>query len=207
MTRLITTLVLALGAFTLSAAADPARAGNFNCAVVYDEFESLMNRRFLVEPADFVATLPGRISKEQFEGNANAGFHLYPSRKGMGIGIVKTNQNTYAKFLFHWSQPMVDGSFHLIIDEVVRYGRVADGYAPRRSGPFRLKPGMAIDLDSGSYILEQGNLAMEDPDDTDLESGDLKYEAGIEGGERVLKSVNAAQVQFPEETMCQSRAD
>jgi len=28
------------------------------------------------EGADFVATLPGRISKEQFEGNANAGFHL-----------------------------------------------------------------------------------------------------------------------------------
>jgi len=181
-------------------AVEPAGAGNFNCAVVYDEFESLMNKRFLVEPSELVQTLPGRMSKQQFESVAHAGFRLYPSRKGMGIGVLNTNQNIHAKFLFHWSQPMVDGSSHVIIDELVKYGRVDDGYAPRRLGPFRLKPGMALDVDSGSYVAMTDNLVGDGPDARKSESGDLKYEAGE--GEPVLRSVNGAEVEFPLESLC-----
>lgn len=95
---------------------------------------------------------------------------------------------------------MVDGGTHVIIDEIVKYGRVADGYAPRRLGPFRLKPGMALDVDSGSYVPMEGDLAAEDPDGRKRESGDLKYEAN-EGGP-VLRSVNGAEVEFPLESMC-----
>ncbi|HSH41108.1 MAG TPA: hypothetical protein VK973_03160 [Arenicellales bacterium] len=194
-------LARALAALTLTAVSAAAAAGSFNCAVVYDEFESLMNKRFLTQPDQFVATQPGQISKEQFEGVANAGFLLYPAREGMGIGILTTNQNIHAKFLFHWSQPMEDGSTHLILDEVVKYGRVSDGYAPSRVGPFRLKPGMSIDLDSGNYVPMESSLIDGQEFARKQETGDLLYESGPDGA--VLRAVNGAEVQFPLETLCQ----
>lgn len=199
--RLMRILSWALWASMLAAASSTALAGSFNCAVVYDEFESLMNKRFLMQPDQFVRTLPGRISEQQFESVANAGFELYPGRRGMGIGILTTNQNIYAKFLFHWSQEMVDGTKHVIIDELVKYGRVADGHAPDRVGPFRLKPGMSIDIDNGVYVPVGGMASREMERNSVNETGDLLYEVGAEGA--VLKAVNGAEVQFPLETLCQ----
>lgn len=198
--RLSIILTQALCALILTAPGVTS-AGSFNCAVVYDEFESLMNERFLTRPDEFVRTLPGRISKQQFEGVSNADFHLYPERDGMGIGVLITNQNIHAKFLFHWSQPMVDDSSHVIIDELVKYGRVDDGYAPSRVGPFRLKPGMALDVDTGGYVPMEGGLVEEEELVRKRENGDLLYEVGPEG--TMLKAVNGAEVQFPLETMCQ----
>lgn len=192
---------LIIACLALLAAAGPASAGSFNCAVVYDEFESLMNKRFLQAPGEFVRTLPGRISKQQFEGVANAKFHLYPGRDGMGIGILTTTQNIHAKFLFHWSQPMADGTTHVILDEIVKYGRVSDGYAPSRIGPFRLKPGMSIDIDSTDYIPLEGDLIPDEEREKKRQNGDLQYVVNDE--EAVLKSVNGARVEFPLETMCQ----
>lgn len=193
-------LAVAFGLVTLLPASGTSRANDFNCAVVYDEFESLMNKDFLVAPSELVQTLPGRVSQEQFEGVADAGFQLYPGREGLGIGVLNTNQNVHAKFLFHWSQPMVDGSRHVIIDEIVKYGRVADGYAPSRVGPFRLKRGMALDVDTGRYVPAEDGLGGEDPDAGPREAGDLKHEA-VNGG-AVLRSVNGAEVEFPLESMC-----
>jgi hypothetical protein len=197
------TLAQALCAATIAASA-VAHAGSFDCAVVYDEFESLMNKRFLVQPDSYVRTQPGRISQEQFEGVSNANFLLYPAREGMGIGILQTNQNIHAKFLFHWSQPMTDGSTHLIIDEVVKYGRVSDGYAPSRIGPFRLKPGMSIDIDRGDYVPMGSTRIPEDELARRREAGDLLYETDPDGG--VLRVVNGAEVQFPLETLCRSES-
>lgn len=194
-------LTQALCVSMLAAASNAALAGSFNCAVVYDEFESLMNKRFLMQPDEFVRTQRERMSKEQFEGVSNADFHLYPSREGMGTGILTTNQNIHAKFLFHWSRPMVDDTRHVIIDEVVKYGRVSDGYAPNRIGPFRLKPGMSIDIDSGDYVPTEVGLIEEEELARKREAGDLFYEAGPDG--TVLKAVNGAEVQFPLETLCQ----
>jgi len=201
MIRLFRIPALAWGVALLASLPGAAHGGSFNCAVVYDEFESLMNKRFLVEPGEFVRTLPGRISKQQFEGVSNADFHLYPGRENLGIGILRTNLNVHAKFLFHWSQPMADGTVHVILDVVVKYGRVSDGYAPQRIGPFRLRPGMAIDIDSGDYVPMEAGIIKEDPDGKRHESGDLNYEVGPQG--TVLKSVNGAEVEFPLETMCQ----
>lgn len=189
-----------LCAIMLFGISETAPAGDLNCAVVYDEFESLMNKRFLTQPDQFVRTLPGRISREQFEGVSNAGFVLYPAREGMGIGILTTNQNISAKFLFHWSQPMVDETTHVIIDEVVKYGRVSDGYAPSRIGPFRLKPGMSVDIDTGEYVPVEDGLIHDQQQARKREAGDLLYETGPDGG--ALKSVNGAEVQYPLETLC-----
>lgn len=198
--RLTKYLALVVCGFALLPVPVPVWGGNFDCAVVYDEFESLMNKRFLRAPDRFVRTLPGRISKQQFEGVSNADFHLYPRRDGMGIGILTTNQNIHAKFLFHWSRPMADGTTHVIIDEAVKYGRVADGYAPNRIGPFRLKPGMAIDIDSGSYVPVRVNLLQNEATGNKVETGDLQYQFGAAGP--VLESANDARVQFPLETLC-----
>lgn len=200
LTALTARLVIVLVSVVV-APVSTVNAGSFNCAVVYDEFESLMNKRFLMEPDRFVRTLPGRISKQQFDGVSNADFHLHPGRQGMGIGILLTNLNIHAKFLFHWSQPMADGTVHVIIDEVVKYGRVADGYAPSRVGPFRLKPGMSLDLDSGNYAPMDNELLAADTQEHKRNSADLQYEVGDDGN--VLKAVNGAQVQFPLETLCQ----
>lgn len=188
----------------LAAACGVAWGQAFNCAVVYDEFESLMNKRFLTHPDEFVRTLPGSISQQQFEDVSNAGFLLYPGRQGMGIGVLTTTQNIHAKFLFHWSQPMVDDTTHVILDEVVKYGRVADGYAAERIGPFRLRPGASIDIDTGEYVKSEGlgGLGGLDADSAgQRETGDLLHEAGPDGA--VLKAVNGAQVQFPLDTLCQ----
>lgn len=185
----------------LAAGPGAALAGTFNCAVVYDEFESLMNKRFLVQPDDFVRTQPGSISMEQFQDVSAADFLLYPGRQGMGIGILTTNQNIRAKFLFHWSQPMVDDTRHVIIDEVVKFGRAADGYAPSRMGPFRLKPGMAIDIDNGVYVPAREGLVRDEELARKQQTGDLLYEVNPDGA--VLRSVNDAEVLFPLETLCQ----
>lgn len=198
--RLTRISIPALCACALLAASTAAHAGSFDCSVIYDEFESLMNKQFLMQPDQFVGTLPGRISREQFEGVSDADFHLYPGREGMGIGILTTNKNIHAKFLFHWSQPMIDDTTHVIIDEVVKYGRVEDGYSPSRIGPFRLKPGMSIDIDSASYVPVDGDLIPDEEQEKKRASGDLKYETGPDGV--VLESVNDAEVQFPLETMC-----
>jgi len=196
--QLKTTISLITCAFALLPAAGAA-AGDFDCSVVYDEFESLMNRQFLETPDRYVQTVPGRVSREQFESVTGAGFRLYPSREGMGIGIMVTNRNVHAKFLFHWSDEVSDGPGHVIIEELVKYGRVEDGYAPQRIGPFRLKPGMAIDIDGGDYVPMEGALLKEDQR-VERESGDLLYEAGPDGS--AIKSVNGAEVQFPLDTLC-----
>lgn len=175
-------------------------AGTFDCSVVYDEFESLMNKQFLINPDKYVQTLPGQISKQQFEGVSNAHFHLYPTRKGLGIGVLTTNLNTHAKFLFHFGQPMADGTVQVIIDQVVKYGRVEDGYAPQRIGPFRLNPGMSIDIDSGKYVPLPGELTNPEDQKNQKKNGDLLYDVGPDGS--ILKAVNGAAVEFPLDTLC-----
>ena len=190
-------VICALALLLLSA---KVYAGTFDCSVVYDEFESLMNKQFLANPDKYVQTLPGQISKQQFGGVSKANFHLYPSRNGLGIGILTTNLNTHAKFLFHFGDPMADGTVQVVIDELVKYGRVEDGYAPERIGPFRLEPGMSIDIDTGKYVPLPGELTKPEDQQNQTKNGDLLYDVGDNGS--VLKAVNGAAVEFPLETLC-----
>lgn len=95
---------------------------------------------------------------------------------------------------------MTDGSVQVVIDEVVKYGRVSDGYAPTRIGPFRLKPGMSVDLDGGDYVPLPGDLATTQEKKNEPDTGDLQYDGNADGG--VLKAVNGAAVAFPLETLC-----
>lgn len=180
-----------------------ALGGYFNCAVIYDEFESLMNNQFLVEPDRFIATERQSLSRPQFERLQKGRFHLYPERADLGIAIFRTNQNLHGKMLFHWEE-VAGNETHLVIDEAVIFGRVADGYASTRHGPLRLKPGVRIDLDTFDYVIPErtGAAVATAPLRDPLEDADLVFGLDPGTGEPTLAAVNQASLQFPTETLC-----
>lgn len=176
----------------------PGLAGYFNCSVVYDEFESLMNKQFLTEPDRFVSTVNQRLSRSEFEQLQRGQFQLYEERADMGIAIFRTSENLSGKMLYRWSEPLTDGHYHLVIEQVVLYGSVEYGYGARRSGPYRIKPGYGLDLDTGQYDNKFDQTAP----DTKAFTIDLKHSVDPESGDSVFEAVNDALIHFPVETMC-----
>jgi hypothetical protein len=177
----------------------PALSGYFNCSVIYDEFESLMNKQFLTNPDTFVSTVNQRLSKTEYETLQKGQFLLYEERADMGIAVFRTDENLSGKLLFRWSDPLVDGQSHLVIEHVVILSRVEDGYGPRRMGPFRIKPGFGLDLDTGLYDTRIGQTP-------ETEAGkvtvDVRHGIDPESGEGIIEAANDAQLHFPLESMC-----
>ena len=56
-------LFVLLAAAALGLTSTPAVAGPFDCSVVYDEFDSLMNKNFLVKPGSYVRVVEGKLSR------------------------------------------------------------------------------------------------------------------------------------------------
>ncbi len=158
-----------------------------------------MNKQFLTEPDRFVSTVKQRLTKTEFETLQKGLFLLYEERADMGIAVFRTDENLSGKLLFRWSDPLVDGQSNLVIEEVIIFSRVEDGYGPRRIGPFRIKPGFGLDLDTGQYDTRIGQAP-------ETESGkisvDLRHGIDPESGEGVFEAANDAQLQFPLESMC-----
>ena len=175
----------------------PAISGYFNCSVIYDEFESLMNKEFLLEPDRFISTISQRLTKSEFENLQKGQFLVYEERTDMGIAIFRTNENLSGKLLFRWSDPLVDGQSHLIIEQATIFGRVEDGYGPKRTGPFRVKSGFGLDLDTGQYDTRIGQI----PGQENI-TVDLRHSIDPESGEAVFEAANDAVIHFPVETMC-----
>lgn len=169
-----------------------ANAGYFDCSVVYDEFDQLMNKQFLIEPDRFVATIRDRLTREQFAKLNLNRFLLHADRKGFGIGIVKTNRNTYGRFLFEWAAPTeTDPSLSaFLIEETILFGRVDNGYAPRRLPRIHLNAQFAVDMDNGSVL------------DVSEPNADVVYLATDDGV--YVEAINGAQLQFPTESLCHS---
>ena len=44
----------------------PAGASNFDCSVVYDEFDQLMMANFLIDPTQYVQTLNGTLARNEY---------------------------------------------------------------------------------------------------------------------------------------------
>jgi len=176
----------------------PVLAGYFNCSVIYDEFESLMNKQFLQEPDRFVSTVNQRLTRSEFEGLQKGQFTVYQHRAGMGIAVFRTNENLSGKLLFHWSEPLVDGQSHLIIENGVIFSSVRDGYGARRIGPFRVKPGYGLDLDTGQYDTHIGQTQSQ----TETIMVDLTHSIDPDSGEPAIEAANDALLHFPVETMC-----
>ena len=128
----------------------PAYAGPFDCGVVYDEFDSFMNKNFLMQPDAYVRTLQGRISRSEYNSKQKGVLLLNASRKGFGVAIVHTNKNTRGKFLFTWSgRGDLRGSPLLILRDVTLFGRVQDGFGRRTYREIRVSSSQTVDLDTG----------------------------------------------------------
>ena len=168
----------------------PATAGYFDCSVVYDEYENLMNKQFLMEPDRFVATIRERLTMEQFAEIGSDRFLLYAQREGLGIAVIVTNRNTHGKMLFTWDKATADEATApaFLIEDTVLFGRVEDGFAPRRLSRVHLNPGLAVDVDTGAIA------------DSDEPSTDIAYIAGEDG--IYVEAVNGATLEFPTESLC-----
>lgn len=164
-----------------------AQAGLFNCNVVYDEFDSFMNKDFLVQPQAYGKTLQGKISQAEAAKQSGA-LLLRLSRKGMGVAIVRTNKNAFGKFLFSWSgRGDLRGMPLLILRDVILFGRVQDGAGVKKRREIRVSASQMVDLDTGRAT--QGNGA------------DIRYQA-IDAKTIQLEAVNGAKLFFPMETLC-----
>jgi len=178
-----------------------AQGGYFDCSVVYDEFESLMNNRFLTEPDRFVPVNSGPFHLRDYEQQQKGKFTLYPERAELGVIVFRTNENLHGKMLYRFSD-VVEGERHLILEEVVVFARVADGYAPSRYGPVRLKPKNGIDLDSGqTFLLVEGDKTAA-KEQAEQAKADLGYFIDTDSGEPVIAALNQSLLQFPLETLC-----
>jgi len=78
------------------------------------------------------------------------------------------------------------------------YGRVDDGYAPRRLAPIRIKPGFAPDLDSGRQVEAVRDAA----DVVSAPDPAADVIVGMDGANLYLRAVNGARLWFPLESMC-----
>jgi hypothetical protein len=123
-----------------------------DCSVIYDEFESLMHKQFLVQPGDYLPVAEAQLSEFDFAAQQQGKFLLYEEREDAGILIFLTGENRYGKLLYRWSDPLPDNRRHLLILEGLYYEAVASGLLPTRFGPIRVSANMGVDLDAWQLV-------------------------------------------------------
>jgi hypothetical protein len=162
-------------------------AGPFDCSVAYDEYDSFMNRNFLIKPEAYVATLENAVTQAQASKQAGA-LMLRSGRQGMGAAVIRTNKNAYGKFLFSWEgRGDLRGTPLLILRDVTVFAKVETGAGQKKFREIRISASQLIDLDSGRAT--QGGEA------------DIRYQA-IEAKTIRLEAINGARLVFPMETLC-----
>ena len=174
-------------------ALQPVYARNFDCSVVYDEFDQLMMANFLTDPYRYVNTLNGMITRSEFLSLQIEKFKLREERKNAGIATFRTGANLYGKMIYFWQDNAWDERTPFVIDELITFGRVIDGYAPVRSNAIYLTPGMGVDLDSSRAVP------------VDDQTADIVYEQ--EGVKYRIRAVPPASLFFPVESMCAKKAE
>ena len=184
MIRILAALVL----LTVGALATPLHAGTFDCSVVYDEFDSLMNKNFLVKPGDYTKVIEGKLSRGDYNSGQKGKLLLTPARKDMGVAIVKTNTGAWGKFLFTWGgRGDALGNPLLILRDVTLFGDVENGDRPKITREIRVSTGGRVDIDRG--LAGEGAEA------------DVWFH-NIDGKTMFLEAVNGASLSFPMETLC-----
>lgn len=183
--------LLRSGAFAglvLALAASPSLAGPFDCSVVYDEFDSFMNKGYLVSPDKYGPVLAGKITREYFDQNQKGRLLLRPGREGMGVAVVRTNNNGYGKLLFSWGgRGDAQGTPLLVLRDITLYTDVENGSGLKLTREVRVTSSQSVDLDSGR--ASSGADA------------DLTYR-NIDGKTLLIEPVNGASLTFPMETLC-----
>ena len=160
-----------------------AQVQSADCDLVYDEFDSLMNKNFLLNPEEYVPVLSQRLSRADYNTRQKGNFLLSRKRSGLGVAIVRTNKNRYGKLLFTWSggdNPVLN------IAEVVLFGRVEDGERTVERSNLKVMSSFTLDLDTGR---------------TGGEEADIWFH-NINGREMYIEAVNGADLTFPLESLC-----
>lgn len=169
-------------------AAAPAAAGPFDCSVVYDEFDSFMNKNYLLQPDAYGQVLTGVITRDQYNSGQKGKLLLSPERQGWGVAIIHTNKNARGKFLFSWgSRGGARGTPLLLLKDITVFGRVEDGYRPRLTRELRLSASQGADLDTGRAAAGA--------------NADIVYR-NTDANTFQIEAVNGARITFPMETLC-----
>ena len=158
-----------------------------NCNLIYDEFDSLMNKDFLINPGKYVKVKTNKLSRIDHRRLQNK-FLLKPDNQGYGIAIFHTNKNTWGKLLFKWQPGSSQPS--LLIKEAVLYGRVKDGHQARTLKNISVRSSYTLDLDTGK--TGAGDKA------------DIWFH-NVDGREMYIEARNGASLTFPVESLCSKK--
>lgn len=166
----------------------PAAAGSFDCSVVYDEFDSFMNKNYLLDPGAYGPVIAGKISRAQFNSGQRGKLLLRPGREGSGIAIIQTNKNARGKFLFSWGgRGDARGTPLLILRDVTLFGKVQNGKGRRITREIRVSSSQTVDLDKGR--------ASTGPE------ADIRFR-NTDGKTLLIEAVNGARIAFPTASLC-----
>ena len=80
---------------------------------------------------------------------------------------------------------------------------VRKGPGATRVGPFRLKPGVEIDIDSDTNVYSKVDPDLNEEEETiKPETADLKYTFDSASGYSQIEGINGAILHFPLESLC-----
>jgi hypothetical protein len=136
-------------------------SADFDCSLIYDEYDSLMGGGYLAAPENYVSGYDSWFSQTAFDTLQRGVFKLHPERAEAGVLVFRTNQNRHGKLLYYWTDPLVDGRRYLVISEVAWYARVADGAGLELFGRLRASSGLGVDLDTMALLRLDGEAAFD----------------------------------------------
>ena len=162
--------------------------GAVDCGLVDDEFDSLMNRTFLISPEKFSEGYSQKISRKNYNARQKGKFRLWLHRKRLGVGIVKTNRGHYGKFLYTWGESS-SGSANpdLLISELTLFSNLEKNNRPRRYRNINIPSSYALDIDTGK--IEKGK------------SSDIWFH-NVDGVNMSIEAKNGAKLFFPTTSLC-----
>jgi len=179
-------VIIGLALFWAGAIFGNVQTSAADCSLVYDEFDNLMNKDFLITPSKYVPTVKQRLSRSDYNVKQKGKFLLSSKHRGLGIGIVRTNSNQRGKFLFTWGAPFNNGSPTLIVKEAVIHRLVKTGDRPIVWRNLKIKSSFSLDLDTGQIGGDKADI----------------WFHNIDGRTMYIEAVNGAQLEFPMHSLC-----
>ena len=136
-----------LGVLFLLLLSQTIAAGNFDCSVVYDEYDSLMNKNFIVNPSNYVRTKENKISRFAYNSRQKGQFTLKDGGKGMGVPLFELTEIVW-KISIHVGRSFNNGNPSLILKDVVVYGHYYGWLPTKKNKKIIVPSSYTVDLDT-----------------------------------------------------------